>query len=107
MTFQLTVRDNKLHGLLWQRSCDVPVGGPANIFYYSALIYMLAYENELQPGTLTHQIGDAHIYENQVMATRVYLARVKIACPRLTYGLEGFNVINYNPEPSIKFEVTV
>ena len=116
-SFQLSVDNNdNLSGMLTQRSCDLPVGSPANIYFYSALIYMFAQQCNLNPYELIYSCADAHIYVNQINAVEEYLSRPNIDSPKLSlnkandiysYKLEDFVVNEYNPAPAIKFEVAV
>ena len=115
-TFQVFVNDGKLSGMLTQRSGDVPIGSPANIQFYSALIYMLAQQTGLKPCEFVYSIGDAHIYVDQIEAVEQYLARHKPDSPKLVlkkvpsifeYTMDCFEVIDYNPLESIKIPVAV
>jgi thymidylate synthase len=115
-TFQCFVNDGKLSGMLTQRSCDFPVGIPANIQFYSALIYMLAQQCGLEPYEFIHSTADSHIYEDQIPAVEEYLARTKPASPKLilhkasdiySYKMEDFEIVDYNPLSAIKIPVAV
>lgn len=115
-SFQVSVHEGKLSGLLTQRSADYPVGVGANLIFYSALIYMLAQQTDLEPYELIHSTGDSHCYENQIEAVEKYLARDKPDSPVLrlnkrnsidSYEISDFNLIDYNPLPSIKIPVAV
>lgn len=116
-TFQVYVNDNKLSGMLTQRSCDFPIGAPANIQFYSALIYMLAQQCGYEPYEFIHSVGDAHVYVNQIVQVETYLdRRPKPDSPKLnlnkakdiySYSLEDFEIENYNPLSSIKIPVEV
>lgn len=115
-TFQCYTHDGKLSGMLTQRSCDFPVGVPFNIAFYSALIYMLAQQADLEPYEFVHTTADSHIYVNQIEAVEEYLSRSKPDSPVLRiekadsiedYKPSNFILEDYNPEPEIKFEVAV
>lgn len=115
-TFQLYVNDGKLSGLVNQRSADYPVGVPANIAFYAAIIYLLAETSGLLPGELIHSTADSHIYLNQIDSVEEYLQRDKPDSPQLEleglesvydYAPENFHLYNYNPKPAIKFPVAV
>lgn len=120
-TFQVYVESDKLSGCLTQRSADFPIGVPANIQFYSALIYILAKECGYQPWELIHNTNDSHIYENQIDSVRQYLQRTKPDSPYLDYtGLpdilctnptkeyvDCFKINDYNPLDSIKIPVAV
>jgi thymidylate synthase len=53
--------------LLWnQRSVDTPLGLPFNIASYGMLLLLFAEEVNMVPGELIGNLGDTHIYKNQV-----------------------------------------
>jgi len=53
--------------LMWnQRSCDFPLGIPYNIASYGLLLIMLADEVNMIPDELIGNLGDCHIYLNQI-----------------------------------------
>jgi len=115
-TFQVFTYDGKLSGELTQRSCDFPIGVPANIQFYSALIYMLAQQCGLEPYEFVHSTVDSHIYVNQIDAVEEYLARSKPDSPKLklnkvediySYAVDDFKLIDYNPLPKIEIPVAV
>lgn len=115
-TFQVYVANGKLSGLLTQRSCDFPIGVPANIQFYSALIYILAQLTGLEPYEFVHSTVDSHIYVNQIDAVREYLSRVKPQSPKLVlnkheyvsdYTLDDFKLLDYNPLTKIEIPVAV
>lgn len=64
-----------LHCQLYQRSCDMGLGVPFNIASYALLTHMLAHVCGLRPGSLTHVMGDAHVYLDHVDALHTQLAR--------------------------------
>lgn len=119
-TFQIYVDDERrMSGMLTQRSADYPIGVPANIQFYSALVYMLAQQTGYTPWEFIHNTGDSHIYLDQVDAVEEYLERAageKPHSPRLelrqaadieSYTLDDFNIVDYAPLPPIKIPVAV
>lgn len=115
-TFQCYVENGKLSGMLTQRSCDFPVGVPANIQFYSTLVIMLAQQAGLEPYEFVHSTADSHIYEDQIPAVEEYLSRPKTISPKLEvkpaeaidkYGLDNFVLTEYDPQPAIKVPVAV
>lgn len=115
-TFQVFVADGKLSGLLTQRSCDFPIGIPANIQFYSALIYMLAQQCGYEPYEFVHSTVDSHIYVNQIGAVEEYLARPKPDSPKLkltkaediySYKMQDFELVDYSPLDKIEIPVAV
>ena len=64
--YQFKVQGNKLSCCLFQRSGDIGLGIPFNIASASLMTHIFAHVTNLQVGTLTHCIGDAHIYKEHV-----------------------------------------
>ncbi len=115
-TYQLYAENNKLSGHLTQRSCDFPVGVPANIQFYSALTYMFAQQAGYLPSEFIHTTVDSHIYVNQIEQVEKYLARPKHDSPKLklnraddmfSYNMESFEIQDYEHEKPIKIPVEV
>jgi thymidylate synthase len=109
------VADGKLNCHLTQRSGDIALGIPFNLACYSALTMAIAQETGLKPGTFAHTIVDAHIYENHIDGLKEQLKRKPKGLPELKIAdkplneleFEDFTLKNYDPYPSIKFEVAV
>lgn len=115
-SFQLFVNDDKLSGMLTQRSADWYLGSGANICFYSALIYMLSQQCGYEPFELVYSTGDTHIYENQLDGIEEYLSRDKPDSPQLilhkaedigSYTQDCFRVVDYNPLPPINVSPVV
>ena len=117
MMYQVLVDDDRhLTGILYQRSCDFPVGVPANIFFYACLTTMLAQQTNCVPHEFVHVTADSHIYEDQIDAVKEYLATPMIDSPRVkiqkaadmfSYKPEDLEITDYNPGPVIKIPVAV
>ncbi len=109
------VTDGKLNCHLTQRSGDIALGIPFNLACYSALTMAIANEVGLEYGEFAHTIVDAHIYENHIDGLKEQLKREPRELPTLHIAdkpideleYEDFTLENYNPYPSIKFEVAV
>lgn len=116
-TFQLFIDDDKrMSGMLTQRSCDFPIGVPANIQFYSALTMMFAQQTGYKAHEFIHNAADAHIYEPQIDAVKQYLELPMIDSPRLklnqasdmlSYKLEDFQLEDFNSGPKITIPVAV
>jgi thymidylate synthase len=116
-TYQLFIDDDgRLSGMLTQRSCDFPIGVPANIQFYSALTCMIAQQTGYEPYEFVHSTVDSHIYENQIDEVEQYLSLPIVDSPKLTinkaadifsYSMEDFILEDYNPGPVIKFALAV
>ncbi|KAK8048138.1 Thymidylate synthase [Apiospora phragmitis] len=108
-----------LHCQLYQRSCDMGLGVPFNIASYALLTHMLAHVCDLVPGSLTHVMGDAHVYVDHVDALRTQLEREPRDFPRLQianrekggsidgWKVEDFVIQGYDPHKSIAMKMSV
>jgi thymidylate synthase len=62
--------------LMWnQRSCDFPLGIPMNIGSYGLLLEIIAKEVNMVPEDLIGNLGDCHIYLNQIDGVKEQLNR--------------------------------
>ncbi|EEA25279.1 Thymidylate synthase [Talaromyces marneffei ATCC 18224] len=117
-----TTSENKpkghLHCQLYQRSCDMGLGVPFNIASYALLTHMLAHVCDLVPGSLTHVMGDAHVYLDHVDALKVQLEREPRPFPELEitrekgasidgWKAEEFVVKGYDPHKAIAMNMSV
>lgn len=111
-------RKGHLHCQLYQRSCDMGLGVPFNIASYALLTHMLAHVCDLVPGSLTHVMGDAHVYCDHVEALRVQLEREPREFPELEitrekegsidgWQLGDFVVKGYDPHKTIAMKMSV
>ena len=110
--FQVTVINGKLN-LIWeQRSVDTPLGLPFNIAGYGTILHLLAKESGFKEGKLIGQLGDVHLYVNQVEKVKEQLSRKPGKLP--TIKTDNFTNIfdwkytdskfeNYNPQERIIF----
>ncbi|TLP77098.1 thymidylate synthase [Nesterenkonia sphaerica] len=115
--FQFYVADGRLSCQLYQRSADMFLGVPFNIASYSLLTLMVAQQAGLTPGEFIWTGGDCHIYSNHEAQVREQLSREARPYPQLRlrrapeslfdYAYEDFEVLNYDPHPTIKAPVAV
>ncbi|MBA4088322.1 MAG: thymidylate synthase [Novosphingobium sp.] len=116
-TYQFHVSGNRLNGLLYQRSCDVALGLPFNLWGAALFIRLLAQQCDLEPAELVWMGGDTHLYLNHAELVETQLARTPEGEPRLAilrrpdsifdYRIEDFEVTGYAPQGVIKAEVAV
>jgi thymidylate synthase len=101
---------NILHCNVYQRSSDVVLALNWNVVSAAFLTHMFAKNHDLKPGKLTFNIGNAHIYENQVEAAKEILSRKAKRYPVLNikqkksiceYTYEDMEILNYFPLPVI------
>lgn len=117
---------------LYMRSCDYFLGAPFNIASYALLTHMIARDCGLGVGELTVSFGDVHLYRNHLEQAREQLSREPRALPYLAFTQirgpepesrdlpwlpksildrdwrkEHVRVVDYDPHPSIKAQVSV
>jgi len=122
--FQCYVREGKYLSLMWnQRSVDTPLGLPFNIASYALLLELLAMETDMIPDQLIGNLGDCHIYLNQIDGVKEQLTRIPMTPGQLTINdefwnpdvgvfeqqdirPEDFHVDGYESHPTIKFPLS-
>lgn len=115
--FQFYVANGKLSCQLYQRSADVFLGVPFNIASYALLTCMMAQVCGLEAGEFIWTGGDTHLYTNHLEQARLQLTRTPKTLPHLQmntnvkeifdFVFEDFQLIDYEPYPSIKAPVAV
>lgn len=108
------VLGGRLHLHMFQRSGDVPVGVPANMVQYAALLLMIESLTGIPAGCYYHTISDAHVYDDQLDAVATLLGREPRRLPtvRLTdagravtdihdFRAEHFELDEYDPHPGL------
>jgi thymidylate synthase len=116
--------------LMWnQRSVDVPLGLPFNVASYGLLLEILAQMTNMVADELIGNLGDCHIYENQLEGCRQQIPRESFALPKLRINtefwatsndvavytldteifsmlIEDFQIEGYESHPAIKFPLS-
>ena len=115
--FQFYVSDGKLSCQLYQRSADLFLGVPFNIASYALLTMMVAKVCNLELGDFVHTFGDVHIYSNHLEQINLQLSRTPRSLPKMIiksypqniedFKYEDFELVEYNPYPTIKGKVAV
>ena len=110
MTFNVT--ENKLNGILNQRSQDILAANNWNVVQYSVLMHMFAQVSGLQVGELVHVISDAHIYDRHIPIIKELISRQSYEAPKLIvnreikdfykFTVDDFTLEEYRAGPQIK-----
>ena len=95
-----------LHLHMFQRSGDLPIGVPANLVQYAALLLMLSHLTGHAAGVLHHTISDAHIYADQADAVRLMLTRAPRPLPTVQLNDAGLAVTDIHDFRSEHFDLT-
>jgi thymidylate synthase len=100
------------------RSQDVPLGTPFNLASYGLLLEILAKEVNMVPDELITNMGDCHIYLNQIDGIKEQLNREPYPLPTLDihpgildyemdqYPIDLFQLKNYQSHPTIKMPLS-
>lgn len=115
--FQFFAQEGELSCQLYQRSADLFLGVPFNIASYALLTLMVAQVCGLKPGTFVHTFGDLHLYSNHLEQAKLQLAREPRPLPQMrlnpnvkdihAFRYEDFELVGYDPHPSIKAPIAV
>ena len=115
--FYVDTQKGELSCQLYQRSADLFLGVPFNIASYSLLTLMVAQVCGLKPGEFVHTFGDLHLYKNHLEQAREQLSREPRELPfmRLNpevktidgFCFEDFELVDYDPHPTIKAPIAV
>jgi thymidylate synthase len=116
-TYQFHVAGDRLSCQLYQRSCDVALGLPFNLFGAALLTRMVAAQTGYEPGELIWTGGDTHLYLNHADLVAEQLSREPTGKPRLklirkpdsifAYRFDDFEVRDYAPQSAIRAAVAV
>jgi thymidylate synthase len=115
--FHFNVLGNRLNLQLYQRSADIFLGVPFNIASYSLLLLLVSQIVGIPAGDFVHTFGDVHTYSNHQDQIREQLKRKPRSFPTIKlnqkikkiddFKYEDIEVVNYDPHPVIKAQVTV
>lgn len=110
------VPTNGLSLMMFQRSCDVPIGLPFNIAQYALLTHMIAQVANMVPLELIISIGDAHYYLDQIKGVTEMLSRDPLHSPRLVikrkveciddFVWQDFELAGYKYHPAVDLPVS-
>ena len=109
--YQFSVRNGKLHMIWTQRSVDFAIGAPSDFVVAALYVITIANETGLEPGEITFNFGDTHLYEEHVvnfaklLSKTVYNPGINYECTATTkdFGLDSLTLFNYRPNDPVKF----
>jgi len=86
-----------LHMTMFQRSCDLFLGVPMNLFGSALLLQLIASATGYTAGVFTHQMSDIHLYERSIVAATEQLQNKPLALPTIsTVTTDPRNVTVYS-----------
>lgn len=121
LTMEETNTPTRAISLMWnQRSVDVPLGLPFNIASYGLLLMIIAKEVNMIPEELIGNLGDCHIYQNQIEGVNEQLKRDSYELPKLNikvdlsngefkpenWRISDFELVGYNSQDKIYFPLS-
>lgn len=117
LLYQFYVANGRLSSQLYIRSSDSFLGLPYNIASLALLTHMLAQQCDLVPNEIVVSIGDLHAYSNHMAQIQTQLARDIRKLPKLAikrkpetiydYQFEDFEIVGYDPHPSIAAPIAI
>lgn len=117
-THTFSVLGDKLYLTSYQRSMDLPLGGPFNMVQVAWFLLVMAQITGLKPGKAYHKVANAHIYEDQLeLMETVQLPRAPKPTPTLALNpdikslrdletwvsVDDFDLIGYQHDEPIKY----
>jgi thymidylate synthase len=96
--------NDKLWLQFYQRSADMFLGVPFNMFSYAIFLHMMSAKTGIAPGGVVHSIGDAHIYADHKDAVMEQLKNPILDQPKIKinfkdnwadYDITDFELIDY------------
>lgn len=116
---QFYVNEGRLDCMFTMRSNDSSLAATYGICSYSVLTYILAMKCGLTPGEIVYSVGDCHIYETHIEATREQMTRDIRPFPALRIDnsvitkdwseilYTDFKLVGYFPNKPIKMSMVV
>lgn len=117
-SYSLNVANNKLNLVVVIRSQDLILGHPTNVAQYAALLNMYAICTGFDVGDLGVLLIDYHLYSDHLDIAQEVINRDSRQFPKIIvnnrsqqylqdFVFEDFKVVDYNPLPYIKGDITV
>ena len=102
-TWQFNYVGNRLHLTGLQRSADTILGVPADIVQGALFLHLMAQTVNMEPGTLTLEFCNCHIYDNHIQTVKEHIEKWKkcdIELPNIVLD-KNATVFNFMPEMAV------
>ena len=98
--YLVNVEKNTLNLCMYQRSGDIGLGVPMNVFSSALMLSLFARLTGYKPGVFTHFLADAHIYVNHLDQLREQIKREPHPLPQLVINdrVPEFHRDGFHPE---------
>jgi len=117
-SYQFIVTNNKLDMIWNQRSADTMIGIPSDMLLAWLWVQCLCKELGFEPGEVTMNFGDTHIYKDHMTNAHKYVEEIRPRVKPIAYLLDNFKSIEtfdpsdvfvqvYEPHEPIKFDLIV
>ena len=106
-------KGGKLNMIWTQRSVDYAIGAPYDFILAGCYMLTLCKECKMEPGEITFNFGDAHLYEEHIEDFRLMMSRdtdalvidsISLDGPK-DFQLESIRIDNYRPQQHIKYKL--
>lgn len=102
-TWQFNYVGNRLHLTGLQRSADTILGVPADMVQGALFLHLMAQTVNMEPGTLTLEFCNCHIYDNHIQTVKEHIKKWKkcdIELPNIVLD-KNATVFNFMPEMAV------
>ena len=102
-TWQFNYVGNRLHLTGLQRSADTILGIPADMVQGALFLHLMAQTVNMEPGTLTLEFCNCHIYDNHIQTVKEHIEKWKkcdIELPNIVLD-KNATVFNFMPEMAV------
>lgn len=116
--FNVDTNKNELSCSFYQRSSDSILAGGYNVCSAALLVFMICKLTNLNPGKIIHNIGNIHIYMNQIEETKKILENKPLNFPICyiddtdiktidDFKYENFKILLYNSYKKYKLPMAI
>ena len=102
-TWQFNYVGSRLHLTGLQRSADTILGVPADMVQGALFLHLMAQTVNMEPGTLTLEFCNCHIYDNHIQTVKEHIEKWKkcdIELPNIVLD-KNATVFNFMPEMAV------